>query len=213
MNLSGLSATYPGYMAAEDLSARTGLNQTRQRDAAIRMLGQQVAGSALAGGSPGPQAPPPGQASVPNKPAVPLPQPRPPEIGGPPPQAAPPVAPPAAPMASGIPQTKMPLGDAVQRILSTAPGVANHPEVLLSALSHLNNLGLLDPEAQAKVEEASKMHTVARVKAAKDHLEAVSSPAAASPPAPAARPTATNPQTGAKLEWDGKAWQPIPTAQ
>ena len=204
MNLSGLSATYPGYMAAEDQTAKTAINQTKQRDAAIKLLGANVAGAALAGGnSPGPQAPAPGQSSVPNAPA--------------PPTAIPPSA-----AGGGAPQSKMGLGQAVQQVLRTAPGVANHPEILLSALTHFNDLGLLDPEAQAKVVEASKMHTAGRIAAAKDHLKTVTeTPAfpvggtAPVTPSPAvgsaSMPTATDPKTGAKVQWTGAAWQPMPS--
>ncbi len=212
MNLSGLSATYPGYMAAEDQTARTAVNQTKQRDAAIKLLGANVAGAALAGG--GPQAPNPGQASVPSAPAPPqgpvaVPQ------GGPPAASQPVVPPTSAPAATGAPQSKMGLGEAVQRVLRTAPGVANHPEVLLSALTHFSDLGLLDPEAQSKIAEASKMHTTQRIAAAKEHLKTVTEtpafPAGGAAPLQASPPmiTATDPKTGAKVQWDGKTWQPV----
>lgn len=208
INLAGLSATYPGFQAAEEQTAKTAVNQTRQRDAAIKLLGANVAGAALAGQQ-GPQAPPPGQPSVPMKPPLQ------PQAAPAMPQGAPlaPVAP-AAPMA-GPPQSKMGLGPAVEQILRTAPGVRNHPEILLSALTHLNDLRLLDPEAQAKVAEASKMHTTGRIAAAKEHLKTVTetpafpaggaTPLAASPPAI----TATDPKTGAQVQWDGKTWQPM----
>src|SRR5580658_2698604 len=209
ISLSGLSATYPGYAAQEDQTAKTQVNQTKARDAAIKLLGANVAGAALAAG---PQAPAPGQASVPNTPpAPPTAIPGAPPVGGPSPMPAPQPAAPVAP-APAAPGGKLGLADATRRILASAPGVANHPEILLSALTHFNDLGLLDPDAGDKITEANKLHSVARVGAAKGHLQAVQQ----APPmddntpagvAPAPGPTATDPKTGAKVQWDGKAWQ------
>lgn len=112
----------------------------------------------------------------------------------------------------------MGLSQAVSQILRSSPGVANHPEVLLAALNHFNDIGMLDPEAGAKVDEANKLHTTARVAAAKGHLKAatdMATPAAPVAGAPVAgsttMPTATDPKTGAKVQWDGKAWQPMPS--
>lgn len=216
ISLSGLSATYPGYEAQEDRTAKTQANQTKAREAAIKLLGANVAGAALAGGQEGPQAPPPGQASVPApKPMPPAaaPQGAPPPVA-PPAPVSPPVAPPpaaAAPQAAAPAGGKLPLQAAIAQILKRTPGVANHPEILLSALTHLNDLGVLDPEAAAKIEETNKQHTAERISTAKGHLQALQGDQPAAPVAPAAPPppTATNPQTGAKVQWDGKAWQPM----
>lgn len=216
ISLAGLSATYPGYQAEEDRTAKVQANQTKARDAAIKMLGANVAGAALAGGQPGPQAPPPGQPSVPAAPPMPA---------APPQQAPPPGPSPAPPAAMPPPQAaaspaamggKLPLQAAIAQILKSTPGVANHPEILLSALTHLNDLGLLDPEAQAKIEATNKQHTAERISTAKGHLQALhegspaATPEAAAPAAPP-MPTATDPKTGAKVQWDGKAWQPMPS--
>lgn len=224
ISLAGLSAEPGGYQAAEDARAKTEktqaetqANQTKQRDAAIKLLGANVAGAALAGQpGGGPQAPPPGQPSVPARPPMPPPAPPMPQ-GGPPPGAPSPAPPPQAAAPPVAPATsKLPLDAAIQRILQSTPGVAQHPEILLSALTHLNDLGLLDPEAQAKVADISKQHTLNRIESAKGHLKAVQDGAPAAPEAPAASaaakppPTATDPKTGAKVQWDGKAWQPIP---
>jgi hypothetical protein len=223
ISLSGLAQTYPGYEDAEKKTADTEkvhadaqAKQTAQRDAAIKMIGANVAGAALAG--PGPQAPPPGQASMPARPPVPPPQaapsPAPPQ-GGPPPSAPPaaaPSPPPAPGPAAGV-SMKMPLQGAVQAILARSPQVANHPEILLAALNHFKDLGILDPEAEAKIDEAQKQHTLQRVATAKGHLQAVqgATPAAPAAPAAAPAPTATDPKTGAKVQWDGKSWQPMPS--
>jgi hypothetical protein len=110
----------------------------------------------------------------------------------------------------------------VAAILARAPQVANHPEILLAALTHAKDMGLLDPEAEDKIDEANKQHTTTRIATAKGHLKAVQAasappeddaetrtagPVAGSPP----MPTATDPKTGAKVQWDGKAWQPMPS--
>lgn len=240
ISLSGLSATYPGYQDEQDKAAKTAktiaetqANQTKQRDAAIKMLGANVLGQSLAAGN-GPQAPPPGQASVPAPRPMPAPGMTPPapptalppqgapgvQPGGPTPPQQPPVPVPA-PGAGGAPPPtpmtgKMGIQPMVQQILRTTPGVANHPEILLAALNHAKDMGILDPEAEAKVDEANKLHTTARVAAAKGHLKAATDmamPAAPVAGAPVAgsttMPTATDPKTGAKVQWDGKAWQPL----
>ena len=108
------------------------------------------------------------------------------------------------------PAGKMGFPDAIKRVLQTTPQVANHPEILLAALNHMRDIGILDPEAETKVTEINKQHTLNRIDTARGHLKAVQEGAA---PAPAAAPmpTATDPKTGAKVQWDGKAWQPIPT--
>jgi len=241
IDLSGLSAIAPGYQAAQDQAAKTAktasetqVNQTKQRDAAIKLLGANVLGTALTAGN-GPQAPPPGQASMPSAPPpAPNPSPGPPMAitpqgappvpqGGPPvpvptPQPAAPVPP--APQAAGAP-IKLGLQPMIAQILRTTPGVANHPEILLSALSHAKDLGLLDQDAEDKVTTATQAHTANRISLAQGHLKAVQD-AAASPPTlpgpqaaagPPPAPTATDPKTGNKVQWDGKAWQPIPTQQ
>ncbi len=105
----------------------------------------------------------------------------------------------------------MGLQEAVARILQRTPGVAQHPELLLSALNHFNDLGILDPEAQTRVAEATKLPTMERVAAAHGISTGQEGAPAATPAEPAVppMPTATNPQTGAKIQWDGKAWQPM----
>src|ERR1700753_3069800 len=108
VSLAGLSATYPGYSAQEAATAKTNDtkantdsttidNQIKARDAAIKMLGANVLGKAISGGQAGPQAPPPGQASVPNTPpappaAIPPPQAQQAPQGSPPPAPSQPAA-------------------------------------------------------------------------------------------------------------------------
>ncbi len=217
MNLSGLSATYPGYMAQENQTAETQKNQYAQREAAIKLLGAHVLGQALAGQD-GPQAPPPGQASVPSAPAQPtapaVPQ------GGPPAAPVTP-APPAAtgaPQASGAPEISLPA--LTQRILQNMPGVRAHPEILLAALERA--APMLDRQGKEDVAEIRNKFTEQRLQLLRDRIDEASrhhdlvsaDKRAALPVAPAASagaspPTATNPQTGAKMQWDGKAWQPL----
>jgi hypothetical protein len=225
ISLSGLAQTYPGYEAdqkaqadVQKTQADTQAKQTAQREAAIKLVGANVLGQALQGS--GPQAPPPGQASVPNRPPAPpvaIPPQGGPPPGGAPPQPAAPVVP--APGAAGAPPMagKLGLQPMIAQILKSTPGVANHPEVLLAALNHAKDLGILDPDAEAAVDGITKRHTMGRIAATKGHLTALQGsgpPApAVAPGAPAAAPppTATDPKTGAKVQWDGKAWQPIPT--
>lgn len=201
INLAGLSATYPGYSAQEaataktdDTRAKTQQNQTEAREAAIKLLGAQALGTTLA--SPGPQAPPPGQASVPARPPMPPPQVAPPPSAPAappsPPAPGPAAAPPPAGPVAGVPG-KMGLQPMIAQILQANPGIRAHPEVLLAALNHAKDLGVLDPEATAAVEEIGKQHTLARIGAAKGHLAAVQGMApktAEAAPEPAAAPPA-----------------------
>jgi hypothetical protein len=111
------------------------------------------------------------------------------------------------------PAGKMGFQDAIKRVLQASPQVANHPEILLSALNHMKDVGVLDPEAEDKITEIAKQHTLNRIETAKGHLQAVQEAAgtpAAAPAAGKSMPTATDPKTGAKVQWDGKAWTPIP---
>lgn len=145
MNLSGLSAVYPGYMAAENTQATTEQNQAAAKEAANKLLGAQVLGRALTGAqppapSPGqPLAPNPGQASVPNQPPMRPPQGYPMQQGAP--AMAPGVAsqpaqgPAGAPVAQGgggMPE--LTLQSLVQRIIQTTPQVQGHPEIMMAAL-------------------------------------------------------------------------------
>mgnify|MGYP000676821736 CR=1 FL=1 len=151
MNLSGFSAVYPGYQAAENTQAEVEKNQAAAKEAAFKLLGAQVLGRALTGaqppapGAPGqpqgqPMAPPPGQPSMPNQPP---PQAGPAMAPGPgvasQPAVRPPMMPaqgaPGAPPAqggSGLPEISLPA--LTQRILQTTPQIKDHPEVLLAAL-------------------------------------------------------------------------------
>lgn len=109
---------------------------------------------------------------------------------------------------------KLGLHPMIAQIIKTSPNVANHPEVLLAALNHAKDMGLLDPDAEAAVDGIQKQHTMNRIATAKQHLKAVQDgtpDAEADPPAaPAAPPiTATNPQTGDKLQFIGGRWQPM----
>ena len=99
--LAGLSAVYPGYMSAEEQQSKTEKNQSEAREAAMKLIGRQMYGNVLAGNnlSQGPQAPPPGQPSMPSAP--------PPQFSGPPP-GTPQSGMGAAPMPS--PQTGPPAG-------------------------------------------------------------------------------------------------------
>lgn len=272
ISLSGLSATYPGYMAQENQTAETQLNQSKQREAAIKLLGAHVLGQALAGQpGGGPQPPAPGQASVPNvPPPVPGAQ-GPTSVGGAPvapPQDAP--APPSSPVAStpgqsapapqaikapsapasGLPEISLPA--LTQRILQTSPGIRAHPEILLAALERA--APMLDRQGKDDLAEARNAFTTQRIQIAKDRLEeaqrwhdlvskdkaaregniqsrtdqrlengqdkfnrlhpnapAVGVPSTDGAPAapPASMPTATDPKTGAKVQWDGTSWKPL----
>jgi hypothetical protein len=230
ISLSGLAEVAPGYADAEKkqadtqkVQADTQAKQTAQREAAVKLIGANVLGQALQG-TQGPQAPPPGQASVPNRPPVPpaaippppgqqAPQggPPPPPASGPPLQPAAPVQ--TAPVAAGAPPMagKLGLQPMIAQILKSSPGVANHPEVLLAALNHAKDLGILDPDAEAAVDDASKQHTLGRIAATKGHLQTLQGGASTAPAQATATPppTATDPKTGAKVQWDGKAWQPL----
>lgn len=138
MNLGGLGAAYGGFQKAENTQAVTEQNQAAAQEAAFKLLGAQVLGRALTGGQPqqGPQAPAPGQPSVPSAP---------PQQGNSPPMAQgdqPPAptpqpaagAPGAPPPASGGGMPEISLQALTARILQTSPGVRNHPQVLLAAL-------------------------------------------------------------------------------
>jgi hypothetical protein len=231
ISLAGLSATYPGYSAEEtartkrdDTQANTASttidNQIKARDAAIKMLGANALGAALQGS--GPQAPPPGQASVPaSKPApapmAAIPPPAAPAVpqGGLPPSPQPPPAVSAPPAAGAAPMAgKLGLQPMIAQIIKTSPNVANHPEILLSALNHAKDMGLLDPDAEAAVDGIQKQHTMNRIATAKGHLQAVQGGAGAPAQSPAALaaappPTATDPKTGAKVQFIGGQWQPM----
>lgn len=218
INLAGLSATYPGYQAAQASDAKTAesraetlANQNKAREAAIKLLGANVAGAALAAGN-GPQAPPPGQASVPMaRPGAPPPPQAPaPAAAAPPPPAAAPVPPPAPPPQAGAqaPEPaaggKLSLGAAVAQILKSSPGVAQHPEVLLSALTHLDSLGLLDPEATSKVAETNKLPTLQKVGAVRQAL---------SPPNPNVPPVKLLKPDTITTFANGQKWTLDPTGQ
>lgn len=274
ISLSGLSATYPGYAAQEDQTAKTQANQAAAREAAIKLLGAHVLGQALVGQ--GPQPPAPGQASVPSAPSAVPGAAGPTSVGGaplPPPPSAPPggapqvppavppgpaAQPPApvAPAAGGAPALpEISLQGLTQRILQTSPGVANHPEILLAALERA--APMLDRQGKEDLAEIRNQFTMQRIQSAKDRLDEAKrwhdlvsadkgnresnindrtgqrqegpqdrfnrlhpnapavgvpspdSPPAPSGPAPAAGPTATDPKTGAKVQWDGKAWKPL----
>lgn len=147
LNLGGLSAAYPGYQASENLQATTETNQAAAKEAALKLLGQHVLGRALTGAQPdqGPQAPAPGQPSVPSAsqggdPAGPGAIPNPMQQAPPaPPQGAPGMTP--GPGVSSAPPP-VPASDdelwtikgMTARILATSPQVRNHPEVLMAAL-------------------------------------------------------------------------------
>lgn len=220
INLAGLSAAYPGYMKAEDDTAKTQANQTKAREAAIKLLGASVAGQALAGQA-GPQAPPPGQASVPAPKPPPQPvqmpsaaatapagaaAPPPPNVPAPAAPAPAPAAPPAPPAAQSPEAAggKLSLSAAVARILKTSPGVAQHPEVLLAALTHMDGLGLLDPEATSKVVETNKLPSLTKVAAVRQAL---------SPPNPNMPPAKLLKSDTITTFANGQKWTLDPTGQ
>jgi hypothetical protein len=135
--------------------------------------------------------------------------------GGLPPSPQPAAGVSAPPAAGAAPITgKVGLQPMIAQIIAKSPNVANHPEILLSALGHAKDMGLLDPDAEAAVDGIQKQHTMNRIATAKQHLQAVQGGAPAGPQAPqpgqASMPTATNPQTGAKVMWNGSTWQPAP---
>lgn len=150
LNLGGLSATYPGYMAAEDQQAKTQQNQASAQEAALKLLGAQVLGRAMVGGQPGqgPQPPAPGQASVPAG-GAPAAGAAPPAQGGP--AAAP--APQGAPAAQGgIGELDLPT--LTKRIIATTPQVQGHPEILLAALERA--APILDRQSREQLVELRK---------------------------------------------------------
>src|SRR4029453_7648141 len=166
MNLSGLSAVYPGYSAQENATATTEQNQAAAKEAANKLLGAQVLGRALTGAQPPPQAPnpgqppapPPGQASVPNAP----PQAAPPVPSAPAPQAPPAAGPPGAPVAQGgggMPEIS--LEALTKRILQTTPQVQSHPEILMAALERA--APLLDRQSKEDLAELRKQMQVQRL--------------------------------------------------
>lgn len=133
MNLSGLSAAYPGYLGAEQTSLENQRMQVANEEAQNKMLGAQVLAKAIFGAAPPqaapsqPMAPPPGQASVPASPpaAPPIPA-----AGGPAPgMGGPPGQPPGAGV---IPQID--LQTLAQRIVQSSPEAARNPAVMLAAL-------------------------------------------------------------------------------
>lgn len=134
MNLSGLSAAYPGYLGAEQTSLENQRMQVSNEEAQNKLLGAQVLAKAIFGAAPPqaapsqPMAPPPGQASVPaSPPAAPPPI---PAAGGPAPgMGGPPGQPPGAGV---IPQID--LQTLAQRIVQTSPDAARNPAVMLAAL-------------------------------------------------------------------------------
>jgi len=165
MNLSGLSATYPGYAAAEDQTAKTQANQYAAREAAIKLLGAHVLGAALTGQQ-GPQAPAPGQPSVPNAPAPPTAIP--PQGAPAVPQGGPPAAPqPPSAAGGGAPEISLPALTA--RILQTAPGVRNHPEILIAALERA--APMLDRQGKEDLAEERKKFTEQRIEIARQRME------------------------------------------
>jgi hypothetical protein len=195
ISLSGLAATYPGYAAQEaqtattdNTKADTAKKQDDARAAAVTRLGQSAYGNMLAGN--GPQAPPPGQASVP---AAPLPQAPPPQTFTPPPQQAgmPPATPqgapppaPRPPAAGPVPQTPAPaagvpsrtgipddlnLKTLTQAIIQANPGIVNHPEILFAAVEAGKHH--LDEQGKADLAEAKSQFATQRLQMAKDRLD------------------------------------------
>lgn len=157
INLSGFSAAYPGYQAAEATQATTETNQAAAKEAALKLLGQHVLGRALTGAPPaqGPQPPAPGQPSAPSAP----------QGGGP---AAAPVqgasAPAVAPVASTAPSgtPEISLQALTQRIMATSPRVKDHPEVLMAALERA--APLLDRQSKEDLAELRKEMSTQRLK-------------------------------------------------
>jgi hypothetical protein len=157
MNLSGFSAVYPGYQAAENTQADVEKNQAAAKEAANKLLGAQVLGRALTGAQPPPApnpgqplAPPPGQASVPNAPPAQVAPP-----AAPAPQAPPAAGPPGAPVAQGgggMPEIS--LEALTKRILQTTPQVQGHPEILMAALERA--APLLDRQSKEDLAELRK---------------------------------------------------------
>jgi hypothetical protein len=182
LNLAGLSAAYPGFQAAEDTTARTQLNQTAAREAAIKLLGAHALGAALASAAqPGPQAPPPGQASTPApRPTAPVALPpqaptAPPTVAPPPPVVSAPApaapSPPAAQSqatAGGLSEVTLPV--LTQHIVRANPGIVNHPEVFLAAVERA--APLLDRQGKEDIAEMRKQFTEQRLTLARERLKA-----------------------------------------
>ena len=196
--LGGLSAAYPGYMAQEDQTALTRLNQLKQKEAADNMAVLPIVGRGvqhlLTGQTPGqpgggPQPPAPGQPSAPAAPppqagGVPMPQPRPPEAG---PQAngqmpqpvpqAPPMPPQAAPYKppikyntdTGAPEVT--LQNAAKSMLAANPGLENHPELLVRALSHPLITQALDRQGREDLADMRKEMATQRMQMARERLD------------------------------------------
>lgn len=190
INLAGLSAAYPGYQAAEQQTAETQLNQSKAREAAIKLLGAHALGAALASAAqppPGPQAPPPGQASTPApRPTAPValpPQaPVAPSSAAPPPPVVPAPAPaapspPAAqsqattggsPAVGGLSEVTLPA--LTQHLVRANPGIVNHPEVFLAAVERA--APLLDRQGKEDIAEMRKQFTEQRLTLARERLKA-----------------------------------------
>lgn len=182
ISLAGLSATYPGYSAQETATAKadetrseTQANQSKAREAAIKILGSHALGSALIGVNPGPQAPPPGQASVPAPGPMPqgAPPVPPPPAGVTPPASGPAVAPaasvPPAAAADAGKSPEMTLEAVTARLLQVNPGLRNHPEIFLAALDHAKPF--LDAQAKADLKEIQQKFALERLDIARQRLK------------------------------------------
>lgn len=162
INLAGLSAVYPGYQQAENTQATTEQNQAAAREAAIKLLGQQVLGRAFAGGQQSPSqplAPAPGQPSTPSNPAPAAPPPVQGQGGAGPSAAPPPAAPVPGAAPTGLPEIS--LQGLTQRILQTSPQVAQHPEILMAALERASPI--LDRQSKEDLAELRKQMATERL--------------------------------------------------
>src|SRR6266566_1291044 len=161
MNLSGLSAIYPGYSAQENQTAETEKNQAAAQDAALGLIANNARGRALVHlmtgqvppqgppGNQGPMPPQPGQPSMPNQPAPPAMTP--PVQGGQPAAPQPPLVPQARyqPPVQRNPDTGTPevsLQNLTRSLLAANPGIERHPAVLMKALDQ--SAALLDRQSK-----------------------------------------------------------------
>jgi hypothetical protein len=179
--LAGLSATYPGYMAQEDQTALTRLNQIKQQEAAENMAVAPILGRGLqhlltgqVPGQPGggPQPPAPGQPSAPTAP--------PPQAGG-----APTPQPPMTPMTpqtneaykrpvkynvdTGAPEVT--LQNVTKSLLAANPGLENNPGMLMRALTSPQVTAILDRQGKEDLAEMRKEMATQRLQMAKERLD------------------------------------------
>lgn len=164
MNLSGLSAAYPGYQAAEATQATTEANQAAAKEAMLKLVGDKARERGfihlLTGQAPplpgqGPQPPAPGQPSVSSAPQGGVPAQAP--VQGGPAQTPAPVGSPAPyqPPIQRNTETGQPevsLQNLTKSILAANPGIQNYPGAFIHALDGAKQY--LDRQGQSDLADA-----------------------------------------------------------